>query len=83
MKRSASIEEMDRNLSCEEMDSDDLGGDLNLSDREDGADERMFRKEYKASKRASNIQEKAVNKYALEFDTNVFEVTLDCLANKG
>lgn len=24
--------DMDRNLSCEEMDSDDLGGDLNLSD---------------------------------------------------
>jgi len=43
----------------------------------------MFRKEYKANKRATNIQEKAVNKYALEFDTNVFEVTLDCLANKG
>ena len=43
-KRRASIEEMDRNLSCEEMDSDDLGGDLNLSDCEDGQEERMFRK---------------------------------------
>lgn len=43
----------------------------------------MFRKEYKASKRVQNKQEKAANKYALEFDTNVFEVTLDCLANKG
>ena len=30
--------EMDRNLSCEEMDSDDLGGDLNLSDLEDGGE---------------------------------------------
>lgn len=72
---------MDRNLSCEEMDSDDLGGDLNLSDCEDGADERNFRREYKSSKRSAI--DKPVNKYALEFDTNVFEVTLDCLANKG
>ena len=31
MNRSASLD-MDRNLSCEEMDSDDLGGGLNLSD---------------------------------------------------
>lgn len=28
---------MDRNLSCEEMDSDDLDGGLNLSDDEGGA----------------------------------------------
>ena len=27
---------MDRNLSCEEMDSDDLDGDLNLSDEDSG-----------------------------------------------
>ena len=30
---------MDRNLSCEEMDSDDLGGDLNLSDSEGGQED--------------------------------------------
>lgn len=28
---------LDRNLSCDEMDSDDLEGDLNLSDDESGA----------------------------------------------
>jgi len=31
---------MDRNLSCDEMDSDDLDGDLNLSDDEGGAAKR-------------------------------------------
>mmetsp|Transcript_19081 Transcript_19081/g.25833 ORF Transcript_19081/g.25833 Transcript_19081/m.25833 type:complete len:194 (+) Transcript_19081:82-663(+) len=73
--------EIDRNLSCEEMDSDDLGGDLNLSDQEDGADERAFRRNYKQSKRAVVTESAAV--YKQEFDTNVFEVKLDCLANKG
>ena len=53
MKRRESIEELDRNLSCEEMDSDDLGGELNLSDCEDGAEERAFRRNYKQSKRAA------------------------------
>jgi len=33
-KRERSI---DRNLSCDEMDSDDLDGDLNLSDDDSGA----------------------------------------------
>lgn len=48
MKRRASIDEMDRNLSCEEMDSDDLGGDLNLSDSEGGQEERVIRRNFKA-----------------------------------
>ena len=39
------IQELDRNLSCEEMDSDDLGGDLNLSDQEDGAMRRGMKRE--------------------------------------
>lgn len=30
------VAQLDRNLSCEEMDSDDLEGGLNLSDCEDG-----------------------------------------------
>lgn len=55
--RRASFEyDVDRNLSCEEMDSDDLGGDLNLSDQEDGMDCRAFRREFKASKRAVTKQ---------------------------
>ena len=32
--------DMDRNLSCEEMDSDDLDGDLNLSDEDNGTETR-------------------------------------------
>jgi len=32
----AEFYEMERNLSCNEVDSDDLDGDLNLSDSEDG-----------------------------------------------
>lgn len=44
---------MDRNLSCEEMDSDDLGGDLNLSDSEGGQEERVIRRKFKTSKRAA------------------------------
>lgn len=72
---------MDRNLSCEEMDSDDLGGDLNLSDREDGGEVRGQWKTSKARKRATTNQ--AAGVYRQEFDTNVFEVALDCLAEKG
>lgn len=63
------------------MDSDDLGGDLNLSDNEDGANERAFRRDFRAQKRA--VTKKKANVYAQEFDTNVFEVKLDCLADKG
>ena len=83
VQRRASFEnEMDRNLSCEEMDSDDLGGGLNLSDCEDGANERGWRREFKANKRAVNKEKKA-KVFRQEFDTNVFEVALNCLADKG
>ena len=80
-KNKEAVKELDRNLSCEEMDSDDLGGDLNLSDNEDGANERAFRRDFRAQKRAVTHQK--ANVYAQEFDTNVFEVKLDCLADKG
>ena len=73
---------MDRNLSCEEMDSDDLGGDLNLSDAEDGAVRRGVWKSHKKQKRAV-AREANAGVYRQEFDTNVFEVALDCLAEKG
>ena len=80
-KSKEAVREMDRNLSAEEMDSDDLGGDLNLSDQEDGANERAFRRDFRAQKRAvTNVK---ANVYQQEFDTNVFEVKLDCLADKG
>lgn len=40
--------ELDRNLSCEELDSDDLGGDLNLSDSDGGEQKRVIRRDFKA-----------------------------------
>lgn len=80
--RRGSEEELDRNLSCEEMDSDDLGGGLNLSDCEDGANERNFRREFKSSKRRGAGGLASVV-YRQEFDTNVFEIKLDSLADKG
>ena len=43
---------MDRNLSDIEMDADDLEGDLNLSDCEDGDQKRGMLKLEKAQKRA-------------------------------
>ena len=46
--------EMDRNHSAEEMDSDDLGGDLNLSDQEDGCARRGVWKSHKASRRVAD-----------------------------
>jgi len=63
------------------MDSDDLGGDLNLSDCEDGQERRGVWKSHKQSKRATTNQ--AAEVYRQEFDTNVFEIALDILADKG
>lgn len=76
------MQEMDRNLSCEEMDSDDLGGDLNLSDNEDGQEMRSMKRNVQKSRRGAGQIQKA-HVYRQEFDTNVFEVALSCLADKG
>lgn len=67
--------------SAEEMDSDDLGGGLNLSDDESGVQQRQQRKEFKSRRRAE--KQESAHVYRQEFDTNVFEVKLDCLADKG
>lgn len=75
--------EMDRNLSCEEMDSDDLSGELNLSDCEDGANLRVERKAKKQKRRAKRKAAGPSNVYRQEFDTNVFQVALDCLENQA
>lgn len=73
---------MDRNLSCEEMDSDDLGGGLNLSDDEGGQEMRSMKRDVQKHRRGAGHIKKA-HKYRQEFDTNVFEVALSCLADKG
>ena len=79
-KREASF---DRNLSCEEMDSDDLDGDLNLSDEDSGAQNR--RQDMRNQRRADapKQEEEDREQYAVEFDTNVFKVNLDCLEHRG
>ena len=69
---------MDLNLSCDEMDSDDLDGGLNLSDEDDGAETRnQIRSRVDAAAKQNR------ERYAVEFDTNVFRVSLECLQHKG
>jgi len=68
---------MQRNLSAAACDSDDLAGDLNLSDQEDNAVQRGQIKS--ANKKIRQKKGKKANKYHVEVDTNVFEVKLACL----
>ena len=74
---------MDQNLSAEEVDSDDMAGDLCESDEEDGENRRADFKAVRNEKRSNGILKPASKKFRQEFDTNVFEVKLDCLENKG
>ena len=67
--------------SASDLDSDDLGGALQLSDDESGVQVREMRKQFKAKRRTD--KKESVNVYRQEFDTNVFEVKLNCLADKG
>ena len=73
----AAIIEMDKNLSAEELDSDELDGDLNLSDEEDGS----ARREEIRQQRAAEQEESAAprERHNVEFDTNIFKVSLECL----
>jgi len=68
---------MQRNLSAASCDSDDLAGDLNLSDQEDNSVQREQIKE--VNKKIRQEKGKKANKYHVEVDTNVFEVKLACL----
>ena len=77
------IQEIDRYDSCEEVDSDDMAGDLCDSDSDEGEERRANFKALRGAKRESTKQEAPGQKYNQEFDTNVFEVKLDCLENKG
>lgn len=74
----AQFYERERNLSVNECDSDDLDGDLNLSDSDDGAHKRAS---FKRQRR--NKKKREANKYAVEADTNIFQVSLACLKNAG
>ena len=72
---------MDKNLSAEELDSDELDGDLNLSDEEDGG----ARREEIRQQRAAEQEESAAprERHNVEFDTNIFKISLECLQNRG
>ena len=73
--------EMDKNLSAEELDSDELDGDLNLSDEEDGGARREEIRQQRAA--AEENQAAPRERHNVEFDTNIFKVSLECLQNRG
>lgn len=60
-------------------DSDDLEGELNLSDCEDNSSIRQEIKKSKKNERKKKGKNKKANKYVVEVDTNVFQVSLACL----
>lgn len=66
------IEYQERNNSCCEVDSDDLEGDLNLSD-EEGGSKRVFLKQRRQKKK------RKANVYRQEVDTNIFKMDFNCL----
>ena len=71
-------DELDKNLSAEELDSDELDGNLDLSDNENGdAARENLRKRTDAENKPK--KEKIVS----EFDTNIFKVSLDCIQDRG
>ena len=83
--------EDDENLSCEEMDSDDMAGGLCDSDSDNGENRRAVFKAYRMEKKALEDVEDdpdadlaaPPSKFVQEFDTNVFKFKLDCLENKS
>jgi len=73
-------EEQDLNYrSCEEVDSDELDGDLNLSDNEEEA--ANFRVRNKASKQMGRAR--PARHYRQEIDTNVFKIEFSTLKDNA
>lgn len=70
---------MQRNMSCESVDDDDLYGDLNMSDDEDMQVQRKVMKKEKKKERKQRGEKGKANKHHVEVDTNVFQVNLDSL----
>lgn len=60
------------------MDSDELDGDLNMSDEEDGGAVRENMR-----KRVDTASKAQRERIEVEFDTNIFKVSLECLQNRG
>lgn len=67
-----------RNLSCCSVDSDELDGDLNLSDSEEHA--RSFRAKNKAVKAS---RQRPARKFRQELDTNIFKIEFKTLQDKA
>lgn len=59
------------------MDSDELDGDLNLSDEDEGAAQRANLRSRAPAQKAER------ERIEVEFDTNIFKVSLECLQNRG
>ena len=66
----------DKNLSADELDSDDLDGDLNLSDEEQDVREQLRQLGNAEERKDREVQ-------VVEFDTNIFKVSLNCLQDRG
>lgn len=64
--------EIDKNDSADEMDSDDLDGDLDLSDDESGTQNREQIREAKRSSASAEQQPGDRDTFMVEFDTNIF-----------
>ena len=60
------------------MDSDELDGDLNLSDEDTTGNARL-----NLRGRTDNAAKAQRERIEVEFDTNIFRVSLECLQNKG
>ena len=74
---------MVRNMSAEQVDSDDMAGGLCYSD-EEPASRGVFKAMRKEKRGRGGAAKKARRaKVVQEFDTNVFEVQLDCLAQEA
>ena len=77
--KSKAAEEVERDrgyASAEEVDDDDLDGDLNLSDEEDNA------QKFRARNKMMKAGKKAVlgdRKYRQEIDTNIFRIKFSTL----
>ena len=77
-KKHLPIGDLDKNLSADELDSDDLDGNLDLSDDENGTCARQ-----NIRQRMGTTAKLTREQYAVEFDTNIFKVSLECLRNRG
>ena len=72
---------VDRNSSADELDSDDLDGNLDLSDDEENGG--AIRQEQRQRAAGGGGAGERAGQYAVEFDTNIFKVSLACLEHRG